>query len=256
MRLSQMGLFTLLGGAVKIGLAYSLSYIVVSQLGFAPIAAMYLALILSLSSTPIIAKILEQKDKIRRPEVPFIVTVLVLEDLVAVFALGIISTPGILGDNYALAVSFFKVVLTFIFAYIILSRIVQFLLSHISKANETLVLATVSIALTISYLSEALGMGFSVGAFLAGSAIATSTQARRIEEAIRPFNLLFASFFFSFFSACVLGWKLVKIKMMDETTKIAIFRGVKVRKVIYKNVKKDAETKKRRPIRRDKKWKR
>src|SRR3989338_7521417 len=50
MRLSQMGLFTLLGGAVKIGLAYSLSYIVVSQLGFAPIAAMYLALILSLSS--------------------------------------------------------------------------------------------------------------------------------------------------------------------------------------------------------------
>ncbi|MBS3069605.1 cation:proton antiporter [Candidatus Micrarchaeota archaeon] len=196
MRLSQMGLFTLLGGAVKIGLAYSLSYIVVSQLGFAPIAAMYLALILSLSSTPIIAKILEQKDKIRRPEVPFIVTVLVLEDLVAVFALGIISTPGILGDNYALAVSFFKVVLTFIFAYIILSRIVQFLLSHISKANETLVLATVSIALTISYLSEALGMGFSVGAFLAGSAIATSTQARRIEEAIRPFNLLFASFFF------------------------------------------------------------
>ena len=29
-----------------------------------------------------------------------------------------------------------------------------------------------------------------------------------------------------------------------------------IRKVIYKNVKKDAETKKRRPIRRDKKWKR
>lgn len=195
-RLSQMGLFTMLGGIVKTGMAYLLAYVVVSQLGFPPTAAMYLALILSISSTPIIVKILEQKDKIRRPEVPFIIAVLVLEDLIAVFALGILSTPGLLSDNYALALSFFKVVLTFIFSYIILSRIVGILLSYISKSNETLVLATVSIVLVVSYISEALGMSFSVGAFLAGSAIASSQQARRIEEAIKPFNLLFASFFF------------------------------------------------------------
>ncbi|VVB58918.1 Glutathione-regulated potassium-efflux system protein KefB [Candidatus Anstonella stagnisolia] len=195
-RLSQMGIFTMLGGMIKIGLAYLISYVVVSQLGFPPIAAMYLALILSLSSTPIITKILEQKDKIRRPEVPFIITVLVLEDLVAVFALGILSTPNILLDNYALMISIFKVILTFIFTYMILSRLVKIFFSHISGSNDILVLATVSVVLIVSYLSEALGMGFSVGAFLAGSAIASSLQANKIEEAIKPFNLLFASFFF------------------------------------------------------------
>jgi len=195
-RLSKMGFFTMLGGIVKTGLAYLIAYVVVSQLGFSPSAALYLALIFSISSTPIIAKILEQKDKIHRPEVPFIITVLVLEDLIAVFALGILSTPGIIQDGYALAASLFKVVLTFLFSYIILSRIVRIFLSYISKRNEILVLATVSIVLVVSYISEALGMSFSVGAFLAGSAIASSLQARHIEEAIRPFNLLFASFFF------------------------------------------------------------
>ena len=195
-KLTQIGLFTFLAVVVKIGIVYLAAYASMFAMGFSSQASALVAIALSFSSTPIIIKLLEGSGKIRRPEVPFIISILIIEDLLAVFFLGLIAKPAAGLTEYSFAISLLRVLLTFIFAYLVLSRIISRFLSLVSKSDELTILGTVSLVLVIGYISEAIGLSFSVGAFLAGSCIAGSAESKRIEEKIKPFNSLFASFFF------------------------------------------------------------
>ena len=195
-RLTQMGAFTFLAAVLKIGIVYLAGYTSLLVLGFGAPTAALVAIALSFSSTPIIIKLLEASGKARRTEVPFIVSILIIEDLLAVFFLGLIANPSAGMGQYAFAIALTRVVLTFIFAYLVLSRLISWFLSLISHSDELLILGMVSLVLVMGYLCEAIGLSFSVGAFLAGSIIAGSPDSRKIEEKIKPFNSLFASFFF------------------------------------------------------------
>ena len=194
-RLWKMGWFTFLAALLKIGIVYFAAHFCLAAMGFGTQATVLVAVALSFSSTPIIIKLLEDSGKIKRPEVNFIISVLVIEDLLAVFFLGLIANPVASGE-YSLAVAVLRVVLTFIFAYLVLSRLINKFLDLFAHSDELIILSTVSLVLVIGYLSTAIGLSFSVGAFLAGSTIAGSPHSKKIEERIKPFNSLFASFFF------------------------------------------------------------
>lgn len=195
-RLAQLGLFTFIAATIKIGIVYLTAYSSLTLLGLDTQASALVAIALSFSSTPIIIKLLEASGKFRRAEIPFIMSILVIEDLLAVFFLGLIANPTGSQSEYSFAISLLRVVLTFIFAYAILSRLISRFLALVSHSDELLILATVSLVLVIGYVSEGIGLSFSVGAFLAGSTIAGSEPSRKIEEIIKPFNSLFAAFFF------------------------------------------------------------
>src|SRR3989338_3733157 len=92
-KLAQLGLFTFLAAAVKIGIVYLAAYGSLAAFGFGAPASALVAVALSFSSTPIIIKLLEASGKIRRTETPFIISILIIEDLLAVFFLGLISKP-------------------------------------------------------------------------------------------------------------------------------------------------------------------
>jgi len=195
-KLTQLGAFTFLAAVIKIGIIYLAGYASLLLMGFPAATSALVAVALSFSSTPIIIKLLEASGKIRRPEAPFIISILIIEDLLAVFFLGLVSRSPAGMNEYAFALSLARVLLTFIFAYFVLSKLISRFLSLISHSDELLILGTVSLVLVIGYFSESIGLSFSVGAFLAGSTIAGSFESRKIEEKIRPFNFLFASFFF------------------------------------------------------------
>lgn len=191
----EFGLATFVAAVIKVGMLFAGGWAMASLLSLPPSAAVLLGFLLSFSSTPVIIKILEGHGKLRRPEVPFIIAVLILEDLIAVFLMGIMATSG-LGDPNTMAFALFKVMATFVFAYMLLSRLLAWLLSFVEHSDELLVLFVVSAVLVISYVSEMIGLGFSVGAFLAGSTLAGTAASKRVEEIIRPFNSVFSSFFF------------------------------------------------------------
>lgn len=195
LKLSKMGLSVFLAAIIKLGLVYLAGYTVSSFMGMNPGASVLLGFILSFSSTPIIIKILEGHGKLRRQESVFIIAVLIIEDLIAVALLGIMASTG-LSDHYAVGWALFKVAVAFVVAYLALSRLMSWLLSMVDRSDELLVLFSVGMVLLVSYACAAFGLGFSVGSFLAGSAVATTTQAKRVEELIHPFNALFVSFFF------------------------------------------------------------
>ena len=65
-RLAQLGLFTFLAAAMKIGIVYLAAYASLSLFGLSPQASALVAIALSFSSTPIIIKLLEASGKSRR----------------------------------------------------------------------------------------------------------------------------------------------------------------------------------------------
>jgi len=194
--LAKLGAVAFIAAGIKMGLVTIAGYIVGGMLGLGTIPALVLGFLLSMSSTPIIVRILEDKGKFKRPEVQLIIAMLVVEDLAAVFMLGIFANLVAEMSQLMLLFSLFKVIVTFVFAYIILSRVVRALLVPLSESNELLVLAVVSLVLVIGYVSQFIGLSFSVGAFLAGSVIAGSSGAKKIGEIMSPFNTVFASMFF------------------------------------------------------------
>ncbi|MCX8194488.1 MAG: cation:proton antiporter [Candidatus Micrarchaeota archaeon] len=195
-KLVQLGLFTFLSAILKVLLVYLSFFAFFSLLGMDAPAAALVSIALSFSSTPIVVKLLEASGKSKRQESSFIISILIIEDLLVVFFLGLIANPPISFTDYSFVISLVRVLLTFVFAYFVLSKVISRFLSLISHSDELLILASVSLALLIGYFSEWIGLSFSVGAFLAGSTIAGSAEARRIEEKIRPFSYLFAAFFF------------------------------------------------------------
>jgi len=192
----KLGLATIVSAAIKNAVVLLIGYQAAIMLGFAPPAAFLLAAMLSFSSTPIIIKILEDSGRIRRPEVPLIVSILIIEDFFAVFLLAFFSffTPA--GAQTDILLPLLKAILSFIFAYIILSKLVGRLIDFVSHSDELLALTTISLVLLIGYFSQWIGLSFSVGAFLAGSILASSPQIKQINDIIRPFNMVFASLFF------------------------------------------------------------
>lgn len=194
-RMWKIGSVTFFAALFQITAIYMISQFIFSALGFSPYASVLISVALSFTSTPIVVKLLEETGKIKRPEANHIISVVVIEDLLVVFFIGLAANGADL-QGEALAVSIIRVLTTFAFAYFVLSRIIDRFLSLFSHSEELIILSTVSMILMIGYLASAIGLSFSVGAFLAGSIIAGSPHSRSIEEKIRPFNSLFASFFF------------------------------------------------------------
>lgn len=192
----KLGFSTVVAAAIKNAVVLLIGYQTAIMLGFAPPASFLLAAMLSFSSTPIIIRILEDSGRIRRPEVPLIVSILIIEDFFAVFLLAFFSFFTPTAEQKDILLPLIKAVISFIFAYIILSKVVEKLISFVSHNDELLALTTISLVLLIGYFSQWIGLSFSVGAFLAGSVLATSPHIKRINDIVRPFNMIFASLFF------------------------------------------------------------
>jgi len=193
-RIIQVGLFTFIAGFVKFFSIFTIFYIFLTLFGLNSQTAIILSVAFSFSSTPIIIKILEESGKIRRSEVGLIIPILIMEDLIAIFFLGILSMHE--SSMYGVLISIIRISLTLLFSYVILSKLVHKFLQFVSHSEDLLLLSTVSLVLLIGYVLEWVGLSFSIGAFLAGSIIATSVQSKKIEEKIKPFNFLFSAFFF------------------------------------------------------------
>lgn len=168
-------------------------------LGFNPITSLYIAAIFSMSSTAIMMKILEQKRLVERQEVVPLVTMLIIEDVIAVFLLAFFSslragtyTSGNVAGSVLL--SFGILALGYAALRVLVRKSAIVLLQH--HPQDTLVLFAFTLGIGMSILASLLGLTPAIGAFLAGSIIAGLPNGREFEDAIRPFSQLFPSFFF------------------------------------------------------------
>src|SRR3989338_9033364 len=134
-RLLNLGVRVFFVAATKLGIVFFVSYYTSFLLGFSLITSIYLGVILSITSTVIVIKILDQKGMLKRQELPLLIAVLIIEDIFGVFALTFFSGLNTQVDlkPFNLFARLLLSLLIMLISYIVLRRILSRLISWLVK---------------------------------------------------------------------------------------------------------------------------
>ncbi|MFH0923033.1 MAG: cation:proton antiporter, partial [Candidatus Micrarchaeota archaeon] len=194
------GLKVFLMAASKLALVFLLSYELALLLGLSDLAALYLGVITCITSTALFIRVAEQKGFANRDEMRILVGILIVEDVFAIFALTFFSSLGTSSEfgGIQIITSILESLAILGLAYLVLSKLLRSVFEWLARyqAAETMVFATLGLGVGLSYLAQLLGLTPSIGAFLAGSLVASLPRGKDLEKAILPFALVFSSMFF------------------------------------------------------------
>ncbi|MGI0024526.1 MAG: cation:proton antiporter [Nitrososphaera sp.] len=177
-----------------------LGFAVGAALGWPFYDAMFLAAALSISSTVIIIKVLEDMGKLESTSAILMIGVLVIEDLVAIVIISAISS-GVVSGAFDIGQIFTTIgsIGLFIGGTIAVGVLVMpklfSLVARLDRYELTIMLA-LGTAFGLAFLSYQLGFSAATGAFLAGVIIAGSKFSEQISIMISPTREIFSAIFF------------------------------------------------------------
>jgi Kef-type K+ transport system membrane component KefB len=199
-RLQKIGLKAITIAALNSAVLIFVGFTVSVFLGLSVPAALFMGVILAFGSTVVIVKVLENKGYMDRQEVPLLIAVLIIEDIIAVIIITFFSgvqdkTVGLLGNIESLILS----MITLVLAYVIFVKLVKPALVWIignNNSEEITTFTALAMCAGFAYLAYYLHLSPAVGAFLAGSIVASLPNSKKFEHAIAPYNLIISAFFF------------------------------------------------------------
>jgi len=188
-------------------------FIIAQTLGFSFFDSMFLALAMSITSTVVTIKILEELKIIRDRSSTLILGVLIVEDIIAISALAVLQSIAVTTNSSAATgflggggdISVLKVVVSlaivgaFMGSILILgSRFIPAILDKIGKTNdyELLLIVILGLAFGLSFAAKILGLSVVIGAFLAGVLVAESKSAAVARVVTIPLRDMFSAIFF------------------------------------------------------------
>lgn len=186
-------------GAVDLVISAAPGAITALLLGWGPVAALALAGITAVSSSGIVAKVLDDLGWLGNRETPTVLTVLVLEDLAMAFYLpvltAVLASAGLAigARTVVFALGTLAIVLVVALRYgVHVSRVVA------GPSDEVLLLQVLGFALLVAGVAARLQVSAAVGAFLVGIAL-SGRVADNARVVLTPLRDLFAAVFFVFF---------------------------------------------------------
>ena len=165
-------------------------------LGWGPVA---LGGITWISSSGVVAKLLQDLGRLTNRETPVVLSILVIEDLAMAFYLPLLTALLLglsLGASVLTVVIAIAVVAVILFVALRHGHVVSRLVS--SRSAEVLLLTVLGVTLIVAGLAAQASVSSAVGAFLVGIAI-SGPVARHAQQMLTPLRDLFASVFFLFF---------------------------------------------------------
>ena len=171
-----------------------------SILGFPFFDSLFLALAISVTSTVIVMRVLEELGMIKDESSVLILGVAIIEDIIVISMLAILQSVGSIG-GLSFADVGISVAITLAFIAGVLgvgSKIVPRLVDYVSRTNQHDVLVVVILALVfgISFIAYQLGISVAAGAFFAGVLIAESKSHSVSRVLATPIRDMFAALFF------------------------------------------------------------
>jgi monovalent cation:H+ antiporter-2, CPA2 family len=175
-------------------------YFVGQALGFSLYDSLFMAVALSVSSTVIIMKVLEELKVIREEASYLTMGILIIEDIVILSIFALLQKVSISGSiSLTEIVIPIGITLAFIGGVLIIgSRIIPQLVDFVARTNQSdvLVVAVLGLAFGFAYISNLLGISVAVGAFFAGVLIAESKTHSVTSILTTPIRDMFVALFF------------------------------------------------------------
>ena len=181
----------------QIALTSFIGYLLALVFGFSGVAAFYIAMALTFSSTVILVKLLTDKAMLDTGSGRLIIGILLVQDAVAILVLMLLPIMGDLSASL-LGLSFAKGVVLVLGVALFSRFFMEKVFNFSAKSTELLFLSAISWVLLSSFLAELLGYSVAIGAFLAGVALASSNYSREIASRIKSLRDFFATVFFVF----------------------------------------------------------
>ncbi|MGC2574408.1 MAG: cation:proton antiporter [Candidatus Nitrosopolaris sp.] len=180
---------------------FVVGFVVAQSLHFSLFNSLFLALAISVTSTVIVMRILEELDMIKEEASTIILGVAIIEDIIIISMLAILQSVGSSGHvslfpNLAITVG---TVLAFIGGVIIIgSKTIPKFIDYIGKTNQhdLLIVAVLGIAFGLSFIANQIGISVATGAFFAGVLIAESKVHSVTKILATPLKDMFAAIFF------------------------------------------------------------
>jgi monovalent cation:H+ antiporter-2, CPA2 family len=180
---------------------FSIGFIVGQYaLSFSFYDSLFLALAVSVTSTVIVMRVLEELGMIKEESSVLILSVAIIEDIIVISMLAILqstsSTGGLSFADIGISVG---VTLAFIVGVLVVgSKTVPRMVDYVSRTNQHDVLVVIFLAVVfgLSFIAYQLGISVATGAFFAGVLIAESKSHSVSRVLATPIRDMFAALFF------------------------------------------------------------
>jgi len=178
----------------------ALAFLIALALGFAWNEVIVIALATVFGATPVIVKVLADKDELDSLPGRIDIGVLIVQDIYLVIILALVAAgvPEGIGDALSTVGRVLALmVLIGVAAYLSYRFLLPPLLHGTTRDHEALFVAAVAWAFLFIYVAESFQLTVEVGAFLAGLSIAQLPYSTEIKERIRPVTDFFLVIFFA-----------------------------------------------------------
>ena len=187
-------------GTLGLFLTLILVFYVCTMIGLGFMDSLFLAAALSISSTAVIVKVLEEAGKIKRESSILVLGILIVEDVIAVILIASLESIALVGN-----VSIEGIVTVVVVAIILIVgtftvgiRTIPKLVDKVATAQnrEILLLSVLGVCFGYALLANVVGLSVAIGAFLAGVLIAESKSSEVSKILSSPIKDMFVAIFF------------------------------------------------------------
>ena len=189
-------------GVGTIGLFSTLGVIfyTATLLGLEFMDALFIAAALSISSTAIIVKILEEMGRIKKESSILVLGILIVEDVIAVILISSLQSVALVGTVSIESVVVVVLVATamIVGTFTVGTRVIPPLIDKVAAAEnrEILLLSVLGLCFGYSLFANIVGLSVAIGAFLAGVLVAESKSAEVAKLLSSPIKDMFVAIFF------------------------------------------------------------
>jgi CPA2 family monovalent cation:H+ antiporter-2 len=190
-------------GFVDLFASFTPGYLAGLIIGFGPIGSLFLGGVTYISSSGVVAKLLDDLGWTGNRETPIILSILVFEDLAMAVILPILGALALGGTVTGTLGSVFAALTAVVIIISVASRHGE-RLSRVafSGSDEVNLLTVFGVTLIVAGIAEQLHVSAAVGAFLVGIGV-SGEPADRARALLAPLRDLFAGVFFIFFGLSI-----------------------------------------------------
>jgi CPA2 family monovalent cation:H+ antiporter-2 len=198
-QLSRLRNFLLVGGGLQVAITTGTTYVIARLLGERSSVALFFGMLVALSSTAIVLRLLADRGEIDSPHGQATLGVLIFQDLCVVPM--VLLTPFLTGGGTGVSGALWVIAkaLLFVGGAVVAARwVVPRILHYVvgTRRREVFLLAIILLCLGTAYASARAGLSLALGAFIAGLLVSESEYSHQALGEILPLREVFNSLFF------------------------------------------------------------
>ena len=179
---------------------FAIGFVVTQSLHYSLSNSLFLALAISVTSTVIVMRMLEELGMVKEEASYVILGVAVIEDIIVISMLAILQSVSTTGQVFGseLAITIGTVIVFIAGVLIVGSKTIPKFIDFVGRTNQhdVLVVTILGVAFGLSFIAYEIGISVATGAFFAGVLIAESKVHAVTRVLATPIKDMFAALFF------------------------------------------------------------